>query len=305
MSLTVMKGVKYTEKRARQWLEQDCAVIAQIKRDEIRCTVEVCIDGTVVYTSASGKPLYNLGCFDTHWRNVELQFKQGTYDSGVCVNESFDLTRRTVMASKKKYDLSGKTEHHILDKKTGSEYKGNLRAFFYLYDLPTLKESYFDRRILMAYMHAQFPEILRCPETWVVMPQVMGDIDGAIKELDSLFEQATNNMHEGLMVKRVEFEYKEGRTTDWMKMKPEEEADGVITGYNPGYGKYAGQIGSINVTFEDGSKCAVSGISDGMRMDFTRNGAEYIGCAVEIRYMHRDSDGGYRHPRFYRFHPDK
>lgn len=46
MSLAVMKGVAFTEKRLLQWLKEDGKVVVQTKRDEIRCTVVVDYDGT-------------------------------------------------------------------------------------------------------------------------------------------------------------------------------------------------------------------------------------------------------------------
>lgn len=70
--LQIMKGDAYCEKRLRKWLQEDGRVVVQTKRDEIRCLVEIHVsheetddpEFRVTYTSASGKPLYNLGGFD-------------------------------------------------------------------------------------------------------------------------------------------------------------------------------------------------------------------------------------------------
>lgn len=315
--LTVMKGVGYTEKRAREWLKKDGAVVIQTKRDEFRC--KVCITEyppelglrAVSYESAQGKPLFNLECFDDMWLEIARVTGQRTFDMGVMVQDSFDLTRRTVRASKKKYDLTGGQHHEITDKKKGVvtfHYEGPLKARFWFYDLPEHPELYNERRAIMASYHKNFPEFTGIPETEVVMVDQLYNefaIDRAITEIKELFELALINKHEGLMVKRFEYAYKEGRSTDWMKMKPEEEVDGEVVGYTDGKDGFAGMVGSIECRAEDGSTFSCSGFSLELRQELTANGASYIGKWLEARYMQRDSAGGYRHPRFYRWHPDK
>ena len=116
-----MKGVKYSEKRLRQWLKQDGAVVVQTKRDEFRCRVHINWEASngiprVSYTSASGKPIYNLDVFDDLWLEVSRVTGQNVFDTGCMVQDSFDLTHRTLRASKKNYELTGQTVHRIEDK---------------------------------------------------------------------------------------------------------------------------------------------------------------------------------------------
>lgn len=171
--LKVHKGIPYEEKRLRQWLEEDGKVVIQTKRDEIRCVVEivpceevnhqheagVCHPSglAVRYTSASGKPLYNLGCFDKHWLDFSARTGRRKIDCGVAINDSFDLTRRTVMAKTKQYDLSGLSVVTLFDgkepdpanlkkKRDKVHYVGNLRAMFWLYDIIDHYGTYEDRR---------------------------------------------------------------------------------------------------------------------------------------------------------------
>lgn len=292
--LAVMKGTKYSRQRLLQWLGEDGAVVLQTKRDEIRCMVEV--DGnTVTYTSAQGKPLYNLGCFDHDWIHVATHTGLTKFDTGICVNESFDLTKRTVRASKKRYNLRGTTFTVIHDKKTGFDWSGHLVGLFYLYDLPTSSVNYEHRRALMADYALRYHH-LRVPETEVATSEF---------EVDQFYASCVKAGQEGAMIKRIAYDYVYGRTVDWMKMKPEEERDGEITGFTEGKGEFEGFIGSIKVRFADGSSTAISGMSFALRRDITEHPERYVGLIVEVRFMQRDSDGGYRHPRFYRFHPDK
>lgn len=294
--LAVMKGIPFEDKRLVKWGGEDGAVIVQTKRDEIRVVVNVVMEGKdglpdVYFTSASGKPLYNLDCFAVDFISLSNKYGIDTFDCGISVNESFDWTRKVVRSSKKPYDLKGTTFYPM----PGGGGETTLKGKFYFYDLPELAASYEYRRIMMADMGRE-GEWFGIPETWVVRTAA---------EVYSIYEELVNKGFEGVMVKRLDFQYQPKRTTDWMKMKPEEEADGIITGFTPGQGKYAGMVGSVNVRFEDGSTTSVSGMTDAVRAAITAEPDYYLGKVLEVRYMMRDSQGGYRHPRWYRLHPDK
>lgn len=116
---------------------------------------------------------------------------------------------------------------------------------------------------------------------------------------------------EGIMLKHVQAPYEPGkRSRWWLKVKAVETADGVILGYNPGEGKYAGTVGSIQIgqydpTMMDSSKLLhitnISGMTDELRYSL---GPQDIGKVVEFAYQLKTRDS-YRHPRFKRFRPDK
>ena len=314
--LTVHKGIPYEEKRLRKWLEEDGKVVLQVKRDEIRCVVEIheiwveetreFVNTHVTYTSASGKPLYNLGHFDKHWLDFAKRTGKRRIDTGVSVNDSFDLTRRTVMASKKVYDLSGNTANTIAGekKKDPPHYVGPLRAMFWLYDIIDHYGTYEDRRRSMAHYALEFPEFLVCPETFVIYNTLAG-VQRAVDDVESHFQQALELRHEGLMIKRFYHSWEPRRTTNWMKMKPEAEVDVRITGFIPGKGEFAGLVGSLTGRAEDGSTVDFSGFTLELRRAISADFESYLGRWCEVQYMQRDAQGGYRHPRFFRFHPDK
>ncbi|CAK1256751.1 ATP-dependent DNA ligase [Klebsiella phage vB_Kpl_K59PH2] len=314
--LAVHKGIPYEEKRLCQWLEEDGKVVLQVKRDEIRCVVEINHnDATeppfVTYTSASGKPLYNLSHFDKHWLDFSKRTGRRKIDCGVSVNDSFDLTRRTVMASKKQYDLSGNSVNTIAGekKKDPPHYVGLLRARFWLYDIIDHYGTYEDRRRSMAQYALDFPNLLICPETFVIhLDQRYAEdhaIDVAVQDVESHFQQALDLHHEGLMIKRFYHSWEPRRTTNWMKMKPEAEVDVEIIGYVEGKGEFAGLVGSLIGRAADGSTVDFSGFTLELRRAISADFESYRGRWCEVRYMQRDAQGGYRHPRFFRFHPDK
>ncbi|QGF20957.1 ATP dependent DNA ligase [Pectobacterium phage MA13] len=320
-SLTVMKGVKFTDKRLMQWLQEDGAVVVQTKRDEFRCKVRVMDDGDgqyVTFTSASGKRIYNLQCFTAMWIEIARVTGQTVFDTGCMVQDSFDLTRRTLRASKKEYDLTGNTEHLIEEKEKRTEmpdgtvlvtpgfyYKGPLKARFWFYDLPDSPEMYDDRRAMMASYHRNFPEFTGVPETEVIRVEWGDSLVSAVAQVNEIFQAMLAQGHEGAMVKRLEYKYKVGRSTDWMKMKPEEEVDVKINGFTEGEDGFAGLVGSLLGEAEDGSTVSFSGFTLELRHELTANFESYRGRWAEVKFMQRDSQGGYRHPRFYRWHPDK
>ena len=314
-SLKVMKGDAYTEKRLRKWLQEDGAVVLQIKRDEFRCVVTVTgpLDmgpdiPMVTFTSASGKPLYNLDCFSEMFIEMAHFYGTNRFDMGVCVNDSFDLTRRTVRASTKPYDLTGQTSQVIAGKKKSDPayYTGPLRACFWFYDLPDVERAYITRRGDMGILHLNFPDYTATSETEVIDVLDEGSIDAAVLRVNEVFGMARELGHEGLMVKRYDHQWEPKRCPDsWMKLKPNDEVDGRIIGKTEGKGKFFGLIGSLICEAEDGSQFTISGMTDAERVAFTQHFDLYLGQWVTATYMERDTQGGYRHPQFNRMHDEK
>lgn len=328
MSLTVMKGDAYSEKRLRKWLEEDGRVVVQTKRDEIRCQVQVVDPGkrvsdtSVTFTSASGKPLYNLA----QWASLFVAIYEATghsrFDCGVSINDSFDLTRRTVMAKTKPYCTLGRKVETLYDgtepdtdnpgkRRKHVHFEGTLEAHFWLYDLPESDKSYEQRRVEMATVVLAAGHGVSTPESEVIDIRPGNGlcrmtVQNGVDVVEIIYDKMIEAGHEGAMIKRYDHPWLPKRCPDsWMKLKPEEEADGEIIGYVEGDGKYTGNVGSVTLRFADGSSTTVSGMSDDVRDDINRNRQEYLGRIVEIKYMQRDSQGGYRHPRWFRWHPDK
>lgn len=306
MSIKVMKGVAYYQKRLEQWLKEDGIVFAQPKRDEIRCMVTVYENvkyGLEVYfASATGKPLYNLECFSDKFIALAKEYGVTTFDCGVLINGSFDTTRRVVRSSKNAYDTSGNSEVTIWETKPTKKregvlhFMGALETAFYLYDLPHTHYTYSERIEMMNLMECNTQWLLFHPTTTGVM---------SVSTAEELYDRYTSGGLEGLMLKRLNFNYVFGRSSDWMKMKPENEKDGFITGYTEGLGKFSGLIGSVEIDFGDGTSTAVSGMDDATRKELTDNKSTYMGRVVRVPYMERDTQGGYRHPRWGGFHEDK
>ncbi|AVI05040.1 DNA ligase [Salmonella phage vB_SpuP_Spp16] len=311
MSLKVMKGVSFSEERLQKWLDEDGVVHVQPKRDEIRCVVNVVLyrdtyDDTqrpyyVTFTSASGKQLYNLDVHSQTFIDLYHAFGVSTFDCGVLINDSFDVTKRVVRSSKEHYNTNGEVYEMLWDKKPTKNkagilfYASNLTADFWLYDLPLVDKHWYCRLGIMGKIASMYDRVF-LPRT------VLASNSEQVHQLyDSYIEEGL----EGIMIKRRNFQYKYGRSTDWQKMKPVEEKDGVIVGFTEGKGKYAGLIGSVKVDFGDGTFTFVSGMDDSTRKNISKYPQNYLGEVLRVPYMMRDSQGGYRHPRWGGLHEDK
>lgn len=116
---------------------------------------------------------------------------------------------------------------------------------------------------------------------------------------------------EGVIVKRLSAPYASGqRGKGFYKIKATDTVDAVIMGYQPGEGKYDGQLGALLLghygadgTLVQVAKC--SGMTDRERLEMSQNPGRYIGTVVEFAHMGVMPTGGYRHPQFKRLRGDK
>lgn len=123
-------------------------------------------------------------------------------------------------------------------------------------------------------------------------------------ELSKVYEELSKK-YEGIIVKRNS-EYQFRRTSDWIKMKPENTMDCKVVKVVLGQGKYANQLGAIEVIQENGKRCFVgSGFSDEQRTDYSKNKKKIEGKVVEIKYQELTEDGIMRFPIFKHIRIDK
>ena len=130
-----------------------------------------------------------------------------------------------------------------------------------------------------------------------LMPRWTGDIKGS-------FEKITAAGGEGLIIKDQRLGYGIG----WAKMKKSYDVSCFITGFKPGKGKYAGSIGSIEVSVNNnGQEFAVgfaSGFDDALRDDMAKNPGKYMYAVVDVFAQEIGKNGRLRHPTFHRFRKD-
>jgi ATP-dependent DNA ligase len=142
---------------------------------------------------------------------------------------------------------------------------------------------------------------------------------------------------EGVVIKKLDSPYLMGKKPKWvwMKIKQEDEADLIITGFDPPTREYTGTsfdswpywkeeggiqipvskfyyygwIGAIQLSaYVNGvltKICTSAGMDEETRKDMTENGNLYLGRVAQIGYMEKTEAGYPRHPKFIALHPDK
>lgn len=289
----LMKGHKWNEYKHKV----QYPVIAEVKVDEIRVHVKMCLDG-VNFLSYAGKPLHNLHKFATRIERVLDAYNIYELDLGFECNGNFNDSYRYVRSSR-----------GVPEDLEEAPY------MFTLYDVPDpryqwFNHKYIERRLaLVEIVQALQYQGVQC---MLVPYSICHSEEEVIKE----FEHQITQGNEGLMVKSLDHLYQRGkRSKDWLKVKPEEEADAQIIELIEAHavaessthciGDPLGRTGSILVRLEDGSTAAPAGIAHDLGFDMHQNPEKYIGQWIMFKYMERDRAGGYRHPSFVRFREDK
>jgi DNA ligase 1 len=99
---------------------------------------------------------------------------------------------------------------------------------------------------------------------------------------------------EGLMLHRADALYETGRSDTLLKMKPWEDAEATVIGYQPGKGKHTGALGALRVRTDDGREFSLgTGFTDQQRRD-----PPPVGSTVTYRYRDLTKTGL---PRFASF----
>lgn len=295
----LMKGETFKDalKLVRGKPRFEYPIMVEVKADEIRCQVIRRVPGVVEYLSYSGKPLHNLEFLTPA---VELLCKDlgiCELDVGIEVNGNFNDSYRWTQSSsgipKEKFDKKTQRTSPALD-------VGMVKVI--LFDLPGSTKPFVDRLPDIDFAASGLRHYgLNCtrPARALALNEA---------EVWRIYNEYRELGHEGAMGKTVFHAYSRRRTYDWMKIKPSEDHDGQITGFNEAVsleGEPLGRVGSINVTCADGSTAAPSGIPHDLGRELWENQGKYVGQWIEFYCMEIDRAGGYRHPIYHRFREDK
>lgn len=154
------------------------------------------------------------------------------------------------------------------------------------------------------------------PDTPVIWPEHLFSLDpldarlkaGTCKDLTPACIKATMKAavrlgYEGLVLRQGD---------KWLKVKPEETHDVLVTGAVGGVGKHKGRLGALQTAkgdvgtgFTDKERefFWAAHMSAGVVAGFASE--PLIGRTIEVSCMHFTPDGKFRHPRFVRMRPDK
>jgi hypothetical protein len=125
----------------------------------------------------------------------------------------------------------------------------------------------------------------------LVMP---GLIDPTAEQIAELLADVNRRGFEGLVLRQGD---------RWIKVKPAQTHDVLITGYGAGEGKHEGRLGYLTSAFGD----VGTGFTDEEREELWAEAlaGTLVGQTMEVGCMHLTEDGQFRHPRFERIRHDK
>lgn len=284
----LMKGHTFAKGKHRMTYP----AVAEVKVDEIRLDAQVYSDGDVTFLSYAGKPLHNLyGQFAEAFRQSVLNLADmgedyDRFDLGVLVGKTFDNTYRYVRSSKGvPSDLLG------------------LPIEFIVFDMPQSDADFKHRMNL----RTRVVEAMRAAGLQAFHPEYK--VVESEAEVLPLYEAVRNGGMEGLMLKSFDHKYEtDKRSYGWLKVKPEDEADGKIVVINRAFsleGVPLDRAGSVEVECEDGSTANVPGIPHDLGRLMLAHPEQFIGQWLVFDFMERDRQGGYRHPRLNRLREAK
>ena len=118
-------------------------------------------------------------------------------------------------------------------------------------------------------------------------------IVNSLEEATEHFYEMLANGEEGTILKNYKGIWSDTRSPDIVKLKDELACEMEVIGWNPGTGKYEGQVGSLMCASSDRKVVAdISGFTELLRLTITENINSYIGKIVKIKYNERISSKG-------------
>lgn len=167
------------------------------------------------------------------------------------------------------------------------------QARFHAFDLPGHGGGFSQRHTaLQALVHAQARPSL------TVVPQRRLTDHASLQQWLARILAAGG---EGLMAQHQHARYQPGRSALLFKIKPWHDAEATVLAHLPGRGKYAGQVGALQVRDGQGRVFAVgSGLDDAQRRQ-----PPPLGSQITYRYTERTASGQPRFPRFVRIRADE
>lgn len=160
-----------------------------------------------------------------------------------------------------------------------------------VFDLPGRTDDFDDR------VPAIRATVAAIGDPWVVAIRQFHVADASA--LHVALEKVLARGGEGLVLHRGSRDYTAGRHAGLLKVKPYEDAEARVVAINPGQGRLAGLMGSVEVRMADGRRFAIgSGFTDAQRAD-----PPPVGSWITFRYQGETATGLPRFARFLRRRP--
>lgn len=166
------------------------------------------------------------------------------------------------------------------------------RIRFMVFDLPAEADS-FDQRL--ARLRLLIPQ-LNLP--WVQAVEQRRLADHAA--LQALLQKTVRDGGEGLMLHRGASAYRAERNDDLLKLKPWDDAEARVVGYQAGQGRHARRVGALLVETPEGKRFRLgSGLSDAQR-----ESPPPVGAWITYRHSGFNDSGIPRFAKFLRERSD-
>ncbi len=286
-----------------EWLKDGKDVYAELKYDGIRGFA------TIPNKKVQSMKTYNMTPFHLDKLTTIIPQLENLAKLSDIDNFFFDFE----ITDGLRQSISGKVNSHLQGKSIEGCDKEWLINIFDLVDLGVFAceetLTYDERRSLLESAinncHKKLRPNIRLSQRWKIT---------SMEQLDQLFEQVLQDGHEGLVVKCGDGKYELKKSSLWVKLKAEKEADLVIVNYY--YGKKGTKrehlIGGFECESSDGfiSVGVGSGFTDKILKEIDENTPQsYIGKIVEVKFNSTISDENHNNslflPRFKRFRFDK
>jgi DNA ligase-1 len=279
----VMLAKPFEEKRITEW-----PVAVEPKFDGVRC-IAIYKDQEVKFYSRTGKEF-------TQFERAAKALKDSV--------ESFDQFQDMEDGGKYPIVFDGEMMTGEFNKTAGDIHRKNYQSedsVFWMFEIMTMDQfdsgtpdPYKKRRARLQVFgaHADMDCIEIAP-----MYQV-----NSVDEIMAINADIQAKGGEGVIVKPFDGKYEKKRSFKWLKVKACETVDLNVHGFEPGTGKYEGQIGAFLVDFNGVEVSVGSGLTDAIR---GMSEEDLKNRLIEVQYHEVTPDKSLRHPRFIRFRDDK
>ncbi|NOH63326.1 DNA ligase [Vibrio sp. RE88] len=120
------------------------------------------------------------------------------------------------------------------------------------------------------------------------------------QELFHYLDNVSEQKGEGLMLRKITSRYQAGRSSDLLKMKKHQDAEGLVVGYKAGKGKFSGQMGALLIQLDSGLEFYIgSGFTDEQRRQPPK-----LGSIITFRYNGYTQNGIPKFARYMRERPE-
>lgn len=258
-----------------------------LKIDGVRCLATV-KDGHAALASRTGQSLTS--AYPEIALPLGRMFTWGTwvFDGEIAVNDERGLPSWPL------------THKRNAQGKNASYWSQQMPATYYVFDV--LEAGHADLRTTAYANRRQALEAEFRPGDGRIQPN-LSTADG-----HALWDVVCQHRMEGMVAKRAESPYRDGRSSDWVKIKRTSTVSCMVGGYDPGEGSRAGTFGGLHLyLLDDDGLVPVgkvgSGFSD-VEIRRVMQAMHHPPLIVEVEYLDVSPDGQLRQPVFQRVRED-